>query len=69
MVTQKNSGEHALEPSLQSWVPAEIFVGEGANPKKGPHHEVKNSKKSPKNEKNVAKRPPYKEKVAKKPPI
>ena len=36
-----------------------------ANPKKGPHHEVKSSKKAPhgekvpKNEKNVAERPPY----------
>ena len=29
---KKISGEHALEPSLQSWVPAEIFVGGGASP-------------------------------------
>ena len=62
---------HAFEPSLQSWAPAEIFVGggEGTSPKKGPHHEVKSSEKAPKNKKNVAKRPPYEEKVAKKPPI
>ena len=45
VVTQKNSEEHALKP-LQSWVPTEIFVG-GASPKKGPHHEVKSSKKAP----------------------
>ena len=63
------SGEHALEPSLQSWAPAEIFVGGGASPKRSPHHEVKSSKKAPKNEKNVANRPPYEEKVAKRPPI
>ena len=41
----------------------------GASPKKGPHHEVKSSKKASKNEKNVSKRPPYEEKVAKRPPI
>ena len=60
---------HVFEPSLQSWAPAEIFVGGGASPKKGPHYEVKSSKKAPQNEKNVAKRPPYEEKVAKRPPI
>ena len=32
---KKNSREHALEPSLQSWAPTEIFVGRGgASPKK-----------------------------------
>ena len=54
-------GEHAIEPSLQSWAPAEIFVG-GGKPKKGSHHEVKrppHGKKAPKNEKKIAKRPPY----------
>ena len=41
------SGEHALEPSLQSWAPAEIFVrGGGASPKRGPYHEVKSSEKA-----------------------
>ena len=43
--------------------------GGGASPKRGPHHEVKSSKKAPKNEKKVANRPPYEEKVAKRPPI
>ena len=38
---RKISWEHALEPSLQSWAPAEIFVGGGASPKKGLHHEKK----------------------------
>ena len=35
---KKISGEHALEPSLQSWAPAEIFVvgGGGQAPKKAP---------------------------------
>ena len=72
---KKISGEHALEPSLQSCAPAEIFVGGGASPKKSPHHKVKSSKRpphaeqAPKNEKNVAKRPPFKEKVAKRPTI
>ena len=41
------SWENALEPSLQSWVPAEIFVGGGGHPKKVPRHEVKSSKKAP----------------------
>ena len=44
---KKISGENALEPSLQSWAPTEIFVGGGASPKKGPHQEVKSSKKDP----------------------
>ena len=42
--------------------------GGGQAQKKGPHHEVKSSEKTPKNEKNVAKRPPYEEKVTKRPP-
>ena len=29
-------GEHALEPSLQSWAPAEIFVGGGQAQKEAP---------------------------------
>ena len=41
----------------------------GASPKRGPYHEVKSSKKAPKNEKNIAKRLPYEGKVAKRPPI
>ena len=31
---KKISGEHALEPSLQSWAPAEISVGGGQAQKK-----------------------------------
>ena len=49
--------------------PQKFLQGGGASPKKGPHHEVKSSKKAPKNEKNVAKRPDYEEKLAKRSPI
>ena len=45
---KKISGEHALEPPLQSWAPAEIFVGGGGKPKKGLHHEIKSSQEAPK---------------------
>ena len=31
---KKISGEHALETSLQSWAPAEIFVGGGGQAQK-----------------------------------
>ena len=48
---------------VQSWAPAEIFVGGGGRKaKKGPRIEKKASnivKKAPDKEKNVAKRPPY----------
>ena len=69
---KKNSGEDALEPSLQSWAPAEIFLG-GGQAQKGPHHEVKSSKRpphgetAPQNEKNVAKWPHMKKKYQKGP--
>ena len=46
---KKISGEHALEPSLQSWAPAEIFLGGGGvQAQKSLHHEIKSSQKAPK---------------------
>ena len=69
---KKISGEHACFRTLLAIMGARRNFRRGggvASPKKGPHHEVKSSKKAPKNEKNVAKRPPYEEKVAKRPPI
>ena len=42
------SGEHALEPSLQSWAPAKIFMGGGGEQaQKSLHHELKSSEKAP----------------------